>query len=449
MVLVINMTLMIIMLYITIQEASNLLQLATTPNLLQESFQAITHPKSFESSSQSFALGIAFSSTLLSLVAASQLNDEIKCSENNNHSIDKSYKKIFGNNGDDNGSKSSKIDDKIDNDGMSKQSHNRVRSFPSFLPLALTSLLPFLDVTPLERYFDEGNVPMVVNDVSTEIGKKRVHFCDFDGSSVNTPGKDCLSDVTLNTARRLNLLIGSIDNLIARILHYDSTTKSKIPLLDSMICFCQLLTETSSALVVSRAVYECLSLTIISGGMIAFANILASELSAAKSQRNAGIRTVLRHRIAWMITSILRAQLRWLLDSPHTSLSVPSASGYPTSRYRRSDIHKMVTLREPPPPITAGNKKGRKSDVVLMDHTFILPSEMSISVLLTHSLRQIYDAFISAVAGSSSAESTVPSIETLVTQFLTATVTGSCEQEERPLLEELEITQPQVHLIDI
>jgi hypothetical protein len=399
--------------------------MATSPSVLREAYQAIA----FQSSCQPSAVGIAFSSTLLSLISKS---------------------------GDDNSSDGHKIIYDINNDGMLNQYQNTVRSFPSFLPLALASLLPFLEVTPLERYSDESTIPMVVssNDVNNvKIGKKRVHFCDYDGSSVKTPGRDCLSDVTLNTVRRLNLLIGSTGNLIAGILHYDCTTDLKTPLLDSMLSCCQLLTESSSALIVSKAAHECLSLSVIPGDIIAFSNILTSELSAAKSQRNAGAvihhRTILRHRIGWMATSVLRAQLRWLLDSPHTSLSVPSASGHPVPRYRRSDIHKMVTLREPLPPVTTGKKKGRKSDVVLMDHTFILPSEMSLSALLTHSLRQIYDAFISAVATSSSTEDISPSLETLVTQFLTATVTESCEQEERPLLEELEITQPQVYVINM
>jgi hypothetical protein len=415
---------MMAMLYMSIQEASNLLQMATSPLVLQEAYQAIT----FQLSCQPSAVGIAFSSTLLSLI----------------------YKS-----GDDNSSDGHQIMYN-NNDGILNLCQNSERSFPSFLPLALASLLPFLNVTPKESYSDESNIPMVVssnNVINVKIGKKRVHFCDYDGSSVKTPGRDCLSDVTLNTARRLNLLIGRIDNLIAGIFHYDSTTDLKIPLLDSMLSYCQLLTESSSALVVSKAAHECLSLSVIPGDIFAFANILTSELSAAKSQRNAGAvirrRTVLRHRIGWMATSVLRAQLRWLLDSPHTSLSVPSASGYPVPRYRRSDIHKMVILKEPPPPVTTGKKKGRKSDEVLMDHTYILPSEMSLSALLTQSLRQIYDAFISAVATVSSTEVIAPSLEILVTQFLTATVTGSCEQEERPLLEELEITQPQVYVINM
>lgn len=465
-IIVIAITLILIRItrHIMIQKASNQLQAAITPSALQEAFQTISQLKDSQLSNPS-ALGCVFSATLLSLLTTSQCNNNDLDNYRNTSdpSIDNKNKNIGGNND----SNYINENDNMDDNGMHamQQVQSREQLFPSFLPQALAALLPFLDTSPVESVADEDSRPMAAASINlannVRIGKKKVHFCEFDGSSVKTPGKECSSDITLQTARRLHSLIENIDNLIAGILYNDNNSdaiNSKISLLDSMLCYCQLLTESTSALMVSRAAYECLSLSVIPGDIVAIANILTSELSAAKAQRATaaitplslvGVRTVLRHRTAWMTTSVLRAQLRWLFDAPPASLSVPSVSGHPKSRYRRSDIHRVVTLREPPAPITKGKKQRRKSHVVLMDHTLILPSEMSLSSLLTHSLRQIYDAFISAVASTSSHTELGPSLDTLVTQFLTTTVTGACDQEERPLLEELEITQPQVHFMNM
>jgi hypothetical protein len=159
---------------------------------------------------------------------------------------------------------------------------------------------------------------------------------------------------------------------------------------------------------------------------------------------------VLRHRAAWMATSVLRAQLRWLLDPPPHALSAQPAEpdcashgqgcvsqshgqgqsqgqgqglGGPSRGVsRRCGLYKHVVLREavpvpvytPPPEVTEGllaiGKKGgargkqrRKSDVVLLrrgvDHTVVMPSEMPLSSLVAVALRQVYDGFAALAAG--------------------------------------------------
>ena len=282
--------------------------------------------------------------------------------------------------------------------------------------------------------------------------KKSVRFCGVDGSSVVTPGKDCAHEPALYAVRRLHLLISRIDDLIADILSHDEQRGNW--LLDTLLNCCQHLMTPLSASAVSSALWSSLSLAATSGELVAIAGMLTSELTAAKSARSAphtsqslvGVRTSLRFRTAWMATSVLRAQLRWLLDPPPAHASVPTASGYPISSIRRCNIYKMVTLRdiisvESP----NGHKKRRKSDVVAMDHTVVHPLEMSLSSLLTHALRQIYDAFTSAVAGSPSQSTEGHSLDVFVSEFLIAAVTTfDMGEDGGPSLEGLELVQPQV-----
>jgi hypothetical protein len=323
----------------------------------------------------------------------------------------------------------------------------------SSLAIALSALVPFLTSSEIEKTIAE------VRDDSKKY-KKRVHFCGVDGSSVLPPGKDCSFEPALKTARRLHSLIGSIDELIANILTAEGNCTANHYMLDTFLLCCRILADPSSVGSVSEALFQSLSLPVAPGDLRAVAGLFVSELSAAKSllslcvgieavkeipQSLAGTRTLLRYRTSWMTTSVLRAQLRWLLDLPPAYITVPTASGHPSSPFIRSEIYKFVTLREAPSSASAANKKKRrKSDLTLMDHTVVMPWEMNLSSLLTQALRQIYDAFISAIVSSPSQASAEPSADILVTNFLVAAVTGSVGEEEDLCLEGLEQTQPQV-----
>ena len=326
------------------------------------------------------------------------------------------------------------------------------REFIVTFSRSMAALIDCMD-SPADQTGDQPN-PFDNKPSSTAnfSNKKSVRFCGVDGSSVITPGKDCAHEPALYTVRRLHLLISRIDDLIADILSYEEERGNW--LLDTVLFFCQHLMSPLSASAVSSALWSTLSLAATSGEVVAVAGMLTSELTAAKSARAApqafqslaGVRTSLRYRTAWMATSVLRAQLRLLLDPPPTHASVPTASGYPVSSIRRCNIYKMVTLREvicAESPI--GHKRRRKSDVVAIDHTVIHPLEMCLSSLLTHALRQIYDAFTSAVAGSPSQSTDGPSLDVFVTEFLIAAVTTfNVGEDGGPSLEGLELAQPQV-----
>ena len=334
---------------------------------------------------------------------------------------------------------------------------------PEFLPTLARSLAALVECMDhpddqLGRQLNQvgSKSTSTVTSSSCSGGKKSVHFFDVDGSSVITPGKDCAHEPALHTVRRLHLLISRIDDFVAVIFSYGDEP-GKQQLLDTVLFCCQHLQSPHAASVVSSALLDSLSLSATSGAISAIAGMLTSELTAAKNAQLisptplslslVGARTVLRFRTAWMATSVLRAQLRWLLDPPPAHASVPTASGYPVSSIRRCDIYKMVTLRESvctEAPIS--KKQRRKSDVIIMDHTVVNPLDMSLSSLLTHALRQIYDAFTTAVAGSSSESTEGPSSDIFVSEFLTAAVTAfdDGEQGGPPSLDGLELTQPQV-----
>lgn len=138
-----------------------------------------------------------------------------------------------------------------------------------------------------------------------------------------------------------------------------------------------------------------------------------------------------------------------LLDHPPAILTVPTIAGQRPSSSRRSELHKLILLLEAPRrPCVAAKKKRRKSDIVQLDHTVVLPSDMPLSSLLTQALRQIYDAFVSAVISSPSHDISEPCVDALVTEFLTGAVTAVDEDKGGLYLEGLETTQPQVKTIE-
>ena len=90
-------------------------------------------------------------------------------------------------------------------------------------------------------------------------------------------------------------------------------------------------------------------------------------------------------------------------------------------------MHKSVCLCESGDALSASGaskKKRRKSDNTVIDHTILHPVEMTLSSLLAHALRQIYDAVIIAVDSGPSEIVGTGNINALATEFLTAVVTN-------------------------
>ena len=112
---------------------------------------------------------------------------------------------------------------------------------------------------------------------------------------------------------------------------------------------CQMLAYGPSSLVFATALAAAFEIRsgpcLRVGDMAAIARLLASELAAglalvsntdisamsATLPKLSGFRTVLRHRAAWMATSVLRAQLRWMLDPPPQAISAAATPSSPSS----------------------------------------------------------------------------------------------------------------------
>jgi hypothetical protein len=305
-----------------------------------------------------------------------------------------------------------------DSDTSSISSFQNITSCPSssHLPTSFTTALldtvqylsPSVDLDAVYSTDQNGSS-------SNKKGEKKVSFCDIDGSSISPPGKDCSWKPALSTSRRLYSLIDQIDRLVATVLAEDAGNTKGHLLLDTTLFCCEMLSSSSSAALMSTAMQQSLSVCIPPRDLTAIAGLLLSELNTIKSLQFyrysklseglshppslTGERTVLRHRTAWMTTAILRAQLRWLLDPPPAQLTA-GPSALPPSKASRFEIHKKVTLIGVEAPSSSGKKKRRKSDVSqVVDHTSLVPSEMNLSALLTHALRQLYDAY--ALAHSS------------------------------------------------
>ena len=326
------------------------------------------------------------------------------------------------------------------------------------LPPAFTE-----SILGIVKYFDCSidETETTNTDMNSFNGKKSVRFCDVDGSSVTPPGKDCCHLPILRTMRRLHGLIGKIEIIVMTVqathqIIEDPSTDNLSPVIGLILQCCVQLTDTVSAAAASRAVRESMSLSIPPGEVAALAGLIGSEIIAsmkAKSSSSSlsGARTILRHRTAWMSTSVLRSQLRWLLDAPPAFVSVQSiCPSNPINLSRRSLLHKMVSLCEGGDALSAtasSKKKRRKSDITVIDHTTLHPVEMTLSSLLAHALRQIYDAITIVVDSSAGASQFVDSgyTDIVAAEFLTAAVTHhEGVNQVNAALDGMEHSHPQV-----
>ena len=329
------------------------------------------------------------------------------------------------------------------------------------------------------------------NSILDQFGKKKkkVHFCNIDGSSVITPSHGVSCDQALQTTRRLHSLIVGIDALITSIILIDknhgkyedkierinSEEKEMLSssLLDTIIYCCELLTYSDSATVAIDAIQLSLSLDINPSDILVIADMILSELQSSRKVPNRDVvynqavshtslgcvRTALRHRTGWMATSVIRGQIRWMFDPPPTMLTAKTGKIFSPSPLRACNIYKMVTMNEVPKS-TIINKRSFKLDAVIT-------SKMTLSSLITHAMKQIYNAFISYY--SCHIIPIIGSVEVYVTQLLISSLSAcvstdivdrlslicSLEGEENDgvcaassfYLEGMESTQPQVILL--
>ena len=329
---------------------------------------------------------------------------------------------------------------------------------------------------------------------------------DFICTLVSADCTDCSDNIdnAENTIAR-----NSSDNSSVRNNCASSVSASSSSYLDTALSCCQMLSDSITANTVSLALEVTLSLQVNAGDVRAMAVMLMSELMAAQksitqksiaqkfeaqkcvvetssgsSSSNitsnstntstsnstglagvrtvstglAGVRTVLRHRTGWMATSVLRAQLRWLLDPPPIMLTAKNNGAYSPSPFRSCIIHQKIALKEGKRSYNI-NKKSMKLDTIPI-------MKMPFSSLLTQALRQVYDAYVTFYSLE-----LIPidgSVDLYVTQLLigavttntvsvntTTTVSDSVGEvsdcsivaQRNNHLEGLESTQPQVRTI--
>ena len=287
--------------------------------------------------------------------------------------------------------------------------------------------------------------------------ERKVHFCDIDGSSVSTPSPITSHRPIFSASKRLHSLIKGIDHLTAVLLHIDNSDgctdrATSNCYFDSILSSCELLTKATTAAYISRAMLDQLLIDSKPLEIVAIANLLATELNYVrklneqKVSLNASsylIPSILRHRAAWMATSALRSQLRWLLDPPPQALTAGSGNLYAVPSSPWCTLYKVVTVDDS---LQAPSNR-RKS--IKLDN--VLTLKMTLSSLVTQALRQIYDAFIAAADSFLSVGH--GTVDNVVTEFLMAAVTvsedhGSNESNDvtisLALFDGLSESQPQV-----
>ena len=319
---------------------------------------------------------------------------------------------------------------------------------------ALTALISHMTVSKDEM---ADRYHCVLSPKRHRKSERKVHFCDIDGSSVSTPSPITSHRPIFSASKRLHSIIKGIDHLTAVLLHIDNsdgcTDRSTSNChFDSILSSCELLAKATSAAYVSRAMLDQLSIDSKPRDVLAIANLLATELKYVRKlneQRvslnasNYLVPSILRHRAAWMATSALRSQLRWLLDPPPQALTAGSGNLYAVSSSPWCTLYKVVTVED-----SLQTPSNRRKSIKLDN---VLTVKMTLSSLVTQALRQIYDAFIAAADSFLSVGH--GTVDNVVTEFLMAAVTvtedpGSNESSDitisLALFDGLSESQPQV-----
>ena len=217
----------------------------------------------------------------------------------------------------------------------------------------------------------------VENDYTPKLNdncdKKKVHFAIIDGSGIQTPDDRRPSswEASMHACKRLMRLLNEIKAISNEYFKGDSVNilKSALSSLSNhewVKKVCQCVETVVSSTVDYNIVWE-------------FSNLMRQEVVEKNNN--------LVHRITWMISSIIRAHLRWIFDLPPPQIS--SLADINIDTYR-SDLHKYVCLKMKPIPVTSSKKKSakKKNDTDSQQSSNIL--EFTLSNLVTIALRQIY-----------------------------------------------------------
>jgi hypothetical protein len=316
---------------------------------------------------------------------------------------------------------------------------------------ALTALIPHMTVSKDEKA-DRSH--KVLSPKRHRKNERKVHFCDIDGSSVSTPSPSTSYKPIFSASKRLHSLIKGIDHLTAVLLRIEQSDGStgratEDSYFDSILSSCELLTEATTAAYMSRALLDHLSIYCKPREILAIAHLISSELHSVRKLNDEKVShdalrwipSILRQRAAWMTTSSVRSQLRWLLDPPPQALTAGSGNLYAVSSSPRCSLFKVVTVED-----SSQTPSNRRKSIKLDS---VLTVKMTLSSLVTQALRQIYDAFIAAADNFLSVGH--GTVDNVVTEFLMAAVSEDPGPRESSdvmisltLFDGLSETQPQV-----
>jgi hypothetical protein len=316
---------------------------------------------------------------------------------------------------------------------------------------ALTALIPHMTVSKDEKA-DRSH--KALSPKRHRKNEKKVHFCDIDGSSVSTPSPSTSHKPIFSASKRLHSLIKGIDHLTAVLLRIEQSDGStgratEDSYFDSILSSCELLTEATTAAYMSRALLDHLSIYCKPREILAIAHLISSELHSVRKLNDEKVShdalrwipSILRQRAAWMATSSVRSQLRWLLDPPPQALTAGSANLYAVSSSPRCSIFKVVSVED-----SSQTPSNRRKSIKLES---VLTVKMTLSTLVTQALRQIYDAYIAAADNFLSVGH--GTVDNVVTEFLMAAVSEDPGPRESSdvmisltLFDGLSETQPQV-----
>lgn len=316
---------------------------------------------------------------------------------------------------------------------------------------ALTALIPHMTISKDEKA-DRSH--KVLSPKRHKKNERKVHFCDIDGSSVSTPSPNTSYKPIFSASKRLHSLIKGIDHLTAVLLCIEQSDGStgratKDSYFDSILSSCELLTEATTAAFMSRALLDHLSIYCKPREVLAIAHLISSELHSVRKLNDEKVShdalrwipSILRQRAAWMATSSVRCQLRWLLDPPPQALTAGSASLYAVSSSPRCSLFKVVTVEDSSQTFSNRRKSTKLESVLTV--------KMTLSSLVTQALKQIYDAFIAAADNFLSVGH--GTVDNVVTEFLMAAVSEDPGPRESSdvmisltLFDGLSESQPQV-----
>ena len=232
----------------------------------------------------------------------------------------------------------------------------------------------------------ESSIP-IIEDKSTEVKEKQKAKKSVSFAATAVPPNDRVpgsSEIFMLHVRKIQMALTEVKRFISA---GTETTRVHIQALA-----CGLLSIERAPSLARSIMEACPGAQCTASLLQRMSGIVGPELFLLCSKDGPGaVRGELSRTLSWMACSVAKERLRWLLDVPPASISVPGAGGWRPPEGCRSIVHAKTTMHAPNANITPGALGNARVAATAPRREPLKLEEFPLSALFTQALRQYDD----------------------------------------------------------